>query len=150
MSTTTQNEITIQAAETTIAEGRVLHVRAERLPAKRGKDRRDAQPAVDLTVGPDASGGFLVVDYSRVSSGLEERFETAVLAIRAVRKALTWDRIASLRAALVAVHGEPEQGSSLAVEDARIIAQGARMHAAFGHRPGIVGPLFGPSGHGHA
>lgn len=142
------NEITIQAAETTITEGRVLHVRADRLPAKRGKDRRDAQPAVDLTVGPDARGGFLVVDYSRVASGVEERFETATLAVRAVRKALTWDRIASLRAALVAVHGEAGQSPSLAIEDARLVSMGARMRGAFEHRGGIVGSLFGPGGHG--
>lgn len=142
------NEITIQAAETMITEGRVLHVRAERLPAKRGKDRRDAQPAVDLTVGPDARGGFLVVDYSRVSSGVEERFETAALAIRAVRKALTWDRISALRLVLVRVHGEPDRSVSLAIEDARIVAAGTRMRGAFEHRGGIVGSLFGPGGHG--
>lgn len=142
------NEITIQAAERAISEGHILHLRADRMPAQRGADKRDARPRADFTVGPAANGGFLVVDYSRILSGSEERFGTAAEAIREARKMLTWNRIAALRTALVTIFGDSEKATTLVADDARQMAMGARMRDAFGHRGSIVGSLFGPSGVG--
>ena len=143
---TTQAAVTLAAAEAAIAAGTILHVRADRLPARR-HPRRDPMPAVDLTVGPDARGGFLVVDYARVPCGEEVRHELAADAVRAARRLLGWERLAALRAALVRVHGEADRASSVAEEE-RLAETGARMRAAYEHRGGIVGPLFGPSGEG--
>ena len=138
---------TLEAVEATIAAGRVLHIRADRLPAKRSP-RRDAMPAADFTLGPDARGGFLLVDYAKKPSGVEDRYPTALDATRAARKLLGWDRLSAARTALRVVHGEPEQAPSLAVEDARLVNAGERMRKAFGHKPDISGPIFGPSGRG--
>lgn len=33
-------------------------------------------------------------------------------------------------------------------EDDRIVARGAALSRAFGHKPAITGPIFGPSGQG--
>jgi len=138
---------TLAAVEATIAEGRILHVRADRLPAKR-YPRRDAMPAADFTVGPDARGGFLLVDYAKKPSGVEERYPTAPEATRAARKLLGWDRLGAARAAIRAIYGEPEHAPSLALEFARGVATGEQMVRAFGHKRGITGPIFGPSGYG--
>lgn len=94
-----QIAVTLAAAAAAIAEGHILHVRADRLPGRR-HPKRDAMSAVDCTVGPDARGGFLVVDYSRIRSGEEVRHETAEEAVRAVRKRLGWGRLRALRAAV--------------------------------------------------
>jgi len=139
-------EAILTAAERTIAEGTILHVRAEALPGRR-HPKREPLPAADLTLGPDARGGFLVVDYVRVRSGEEERHDSTALAVRAVRRRLGWDRLPALSQALVAVHGREEQPSRV-VEEARLVEAGERLRGAFGHRPGIVGPLFGPGGVG--
>lgn len=147
MSNATNTDPTVEAIETTIAEGRVLHVRADRLPAKR-HPRRDAMPAADFTVGPDARGGFLLVDYAKKPSGVEDRYATAAEAARSARKILGWDRLAAAKAALRAIYGEPERATSMAAEDARLVAAGERMGRAYGHRRGITGPIFGSSGHG--
>ena len=94
-----QIAVTLAAAATAITEGHILHVRADRLPGRRSP-RRDAMPAVVCTVGPDARGGHLVVDYSRIRSGEEERHGTAKEAVRAVRRLLGWDRLRALRVAV--------------------------------------------------
>lgn len=138
---------TIVAVEEIITEGRILHVRADRLPAKR-HPRRDAMPAADFTVGPDARGGFLVVDYIKKPGGVEERHTTAAEAARAARKLLGWNRLGAARDAIRAIYGEPERAPSLALEFARGVAVGEQMVRAFGHKRGIVGPIFGPSGYG--
>ena len=143
---TGQAAVTLAAAEATIAEGHILHVRADRLPARR-HPRRDPMPAADLTLGPDARGGYLVVDYARVRCGEEGRHELAAEAVRAARRLLGWERLAALRAALARVHGEAERASSV-VEEERLVETGARLRAAYEHRGGIAGPLFGPSGRG--
>lgn len=96
---TGQIALTLAAAAAAIAEGHVLHVRADRLPGRRSP-KRDAMPAVDCTVGPDARGGFLVVDYGRLKSGEEQRHETAEEAVRGVRRLLGWERLRALRAAV--------------------------------------------------
>lgn len=67
---------TLTAVSNTIAAGHVLHVRASRLPGRRSP-RRDEMPAVDFTLGPDARGGFLLVDYSQIKSGEEQRHATS-------------------------------------------------------------------------
>lgn len=137
--------MTLDAVALTIGEGRILHVTAERLTAKRSP-RRDAMPACSFTVGLDARGGFLVVDYSRLPSGEEERHETAEIATRAARKLVGWDRMPAFRAALRAIYGEPEKVESLCVEDARIAATGARLLRDFGHRRPVISALFGGCG----
>ena len=140
------NSATITGAQLTIGDGDVLHVRAPALPGKRNP-RRYPMPAVDLTVGPDAKGGFLVVDYTRRRSGVEDAFASAPEAIRVVVRALGSERMGALRLALRKIHGEPERpDASRLEEDARAIARGARLRAAFEHRGGIIGPLFGPMG----
>lgn len=143
-----RDDLTLSAAEETIREGHVLHVRADRLSGKR-RPRRDPMPAVDFTVGQDVRGGFLLVDYSQIRSGEEDAYATAEEAIRQARRRLGWNRISALRLALQKVHGESERADTRRIEeDARLVAAGARMRGAFGHRAGIVGPLFGPSGRG--
>lgn len=136
-------DIIVAAAVAALVEGHVLHVRAERVPASR-KRRTHALGPVDLTVGPDARGAFLVVDYIQVRSGREDAHPTATEAVRAVRRLLAWGRIQSLFAALVAIYGPPEKCRSRFVDDARQIAAGARMRVAFAGRKPLVGPLFGP------
>jgi len=138
-------EIVISSAVETITDGHVLHVRADRRPAKRGP-RTPALEAVDLTVGPDARGGFLVVDYTRILSGREERFSTAEEAIRDVRRRLAWDRVVEgFRPALVAVHGKPESPDyARFAREAQIASDGRRMREFSERRPPLRGPLFGP------
>lgn len=135
------------AAVTTIAEGSILHVRAERLPGRR-VPKRAALPAVDCSVGPAAHGGYQVVDYSQIKSGREEHFDSAEAAVHEVRRMLGWDRLRALSHALVKVHGPVEKQPSLFEENARTVARGERLRGAYGHKPGITGPLFGPSGTG--
>jgi len=138
-------EIVISSAVETITDGHVLHVRAERRPAKRSP-RTPALEAVDLTVGPDGRGGFLVVDYTRIRSGREERFSTAEEAIRDVRRRLAWDRVVEgFRPALVAVHGRPEPPDHTRfAREAQIASDGRRMREFAERRPPLRGPLFGP------
>lgn len=139
-----QQAITLAAAVRTIAEGHVLHVRADALPGKR-RPRRDAMPTVDLTVGPDGSGGFLVVDYSQVKSGEEEQHASAEEAIRQVRRRLGWDRLWALRVALRKVHGDAEKVPSRFVEEWQGVDRGARLRVAYGHKANIEGCMGGPS-----
>lgn len=141
-----RDAVTLAATAETIVDGHVLHVRADRLPGRRSP-HRNAMPSVDLTVGPDARGGFLVVDYSRVRCGEEDRHQDIQAAVTAVRRLLGWDRLRALRSELVRIHGEPEK-STRWLEDLRAVERGARLRGAYGHKPGITGPLFGPSGHG--
>ncbi len=142
---TARDTMTLDAVALTIGEGHVLHVRADRLPAKRSP-RRDAMPAANFTVGPDARGGFLLVDYSRVPSGREERHETAEIATREARKLVGWDRMPALRFALAAVHGVPKSTAGRDIEDMQTAARGAGLSKAFGHRRPLVAPLFGGCG----
>lgn len=140
---TTRNDIIVAAAETTIHDGHVLHVRAERLPGQR-YPKRYPMPAVDLTVGPDGHGRFLVVDYSTIVSGDEQRHDTEKEAIRAVRRTLSWERIGSLSTALVKVHGEPEHQTGPSIDDARYRHEGTKLRSFAESRPILSGPLFGP------
>jgi hypothetical protein len=139
----TRSDIILAATAEAIAEGHVLHVRADRAPASR-KLRTDALPAVDLTLGPDARGSFLLVDYSRIRSGLEGRYTTAEAAAGAVRRLLTWGRISALSAALVAVYGPVERTHGHDIDDAQIAANGRRLRIFAESRPPLRGPLFGP------
>jgi hypothetical protein len=127
------------AALRAIMDGHVLHVRA---PAAGGLGR------VDCTLGPDARGGFLVVDYARAPGGEERRFGDADEASSAALELLGERRVNALSLALAKVHGEPERESGRWVEDTRTVERGARLRGAYGHRSGITGPLFGPSGRG--
>lgn len=135
----------LTAVETTIGEGTVLHVRAERLSGRR-RPRRDAMPAADFTVGPDGRGGFLLVDYARIPSGEEARHGTAEEATRWARRLLGWDRVGAFRVALRAIHGEPEKMVSQSEEEARQVERGAALVKAFAHRRPLRAPLFGGCG----
>ncbi len=138
--------VTVTAAQMTIADGDVLHVQAPALPGKRSP-RRYPMPAVDMTVGPDAKGGFLLVDYSRRRNGVEDAFTSEQAAIRFVVRTLGAERMGALRMALRKIHGEPERpDTSRLEEEARLVATGARLRGAFEHRGGIRGSLFGPMG----
>ena len=144
-----RDALTLASAVETIIAGHILHVRSERLPGRR-RPRRDPMPLVDLTVGPDALGAFLLVDYATIRSGEEQRHAVAEQAIRQVRLLLGWERLRALRHALLVVHGPPEQPASRFIEDARMVARGAALSRAFGHKAGITGPIFGPSGTGRS
>lgn len=136
--------IALSAATATIEEGRVLHVRADRLPGRRSP-KRAAMPAIDCTVGPDARGGFLVVNYSRVKSGEEARHETAEDAVGVVLGLLGENRLYAIRFALRRIYGEPERQPSRFAEDERLVARGAALRRAYGHRPDITGCMGGPA-----
>lgn len=129
-------EIITTSAVTTITEGHVLHVHADRLPGSR-KAHTYAREAVDLTVGPDARGAFLVVDYSHRPGGVEERHATAAEAIRDVSRRLGGERmIAGLGIALVKVHGPaPKSDFSRTIREAQERSDGERMHAFADSRP---------------
>ena len=127
-----QDAITVAAAVRAVAEGHVLHVRA---PEPRG---------VDLTAGPHPVAGALVVGYAVIRSGEEERHATPEEAIAAVGRRLDW-HLDALRAALVKLHGPPEQAPSRHVEEARIAERGAALTRAFGHKADIQGAMGGPS-----
>lgn len=128
---TGQIAVTIAAAAMAITEGHVLHVRADRLAGRR-HPKRDAMPAVDCTVGPAARGGFLVIDYSRIRSGEEERHETAEEAVRAVRKLLGWDRLRALRAAVTRTC--PPEAPPVDVEAIRYLPYRRSLAAALIYR----------------
>ena len=139
-----QQAITLAAAIRTIAEGHILHVRAAGVPGTR-RPLRASMPPVDLTVGPDVRGGFLVVEYSTVKSGDEERYPDAEAAIRAVRRRLGWERLRALRVALTKVHGDVEKTPSRFVEEWQSIERGARLNVTYGHKANIEGCMGGPS-----
>ena len=138
-----QQAITLAAAIRTIAEGHILHVQAAGVPGTR-RPLRASMPPVDLTVGPDARGGFLVVEYSTVKSGDEERYPDAEAAIREVERRLVW-RFQALRVALTKVHGDVEKTPSRFVEEWQSIERGARLNVTYGHKVNIEGCMGGPA-----
>jgi hypothetical protein len=140
------------AVELSLSEGFTLHVEAAPIVDKRSG--RTVATGFSGTVGPVAGEGFGVFSYGRWP--IDERFPTAEKAARWIARHLGPERAGALRAALDKAHADEiaeleedrERERSRREEETRLVRAGERLGRAYGHKAGIVGPLFGPSGRG--
>lgn len=99
---------------------------------------------MDLTIGPDARGAFLVVRYHHIRCGEEERYADATGAVQALEAEMGERFAPAVSAALVATFGAEERGHPREEREAQEREMGRRMREFAASRPPLRGPLFGP------
>lgn len=140
------------AVEASLADGDILHIEAAPVVEKR--TARVIAPGFSGTVGPVVGEGFGAFSYGRWP--IDERFLRSGEAARWIARYVGADRAGALQAALNKAHADEiaeyeerrEQERSRREGEARLVRTGERLRGAYGHKPGITGPIFGPSGIG--